>query len=555
MPAEDRKPAVATFPLVGNGMSEVAALVATVRRLAIARSIPEVMHTTTQAARALLLADGITFVIREGYFCYYAEENAISPLWKGRRFPMSACISGWCMLKAKPAVIPDIYQDARIPKDAYRPTFVRSLAMVPVRQEAPIAAMGAYWSSVKEATPAELDLLQTIANAASLAIAFVELQRQYAATAAQSLVRDRDAAAVWDRNNVLTISGRAFAQGFDLAHAVARGLDGRIHYWSGNMERLYGWSRAEAVGQVSHELLKTRFPVPLQQIDGELLESEEWNGALTHSTRDGREITVASHWALVRDDAGEPISVIEVNNDITAVKATEVALRRAKQEAEENSRAKSRLLAAVGHDLRQPLTVIRMVLSGLEGKVGSAEQQNLARADRSSEYLASALDTLLEASQLESGAIEPRVTTFPISTLLDAIREEFALIAGEKGLNFHVMSCDACVRSDAKMLGSILRNLVSNAICYTEQGTVAVACEVHDGTLSVQVRDTGIGIPEDKMDLIFEEFQRIDPSKGAGLGLGLAIVRRAAEALGHAVSVRSTLNTGSEFRIDIPAAA
>jgi signal transduction histidine kinase len=309
------------------------------------------------------------------------------------------------------------------------------------------------------------------------------------------------------------------------------------------------------VGQVSHELLKTRFPVPLQQIDGELLESEEWNGALTHSTRDGREITVASHWALVRDDAGEPISVIEVNNDITAVKATEVALRRAKQEAEENSRAKSRLLAAVGHDLRQPLTVIRMVLSGLEGKVGSAEQQNLARADRSSEYLASALDTLLEASQLESGAIEPRVTTFPISTLLDAIREEFALIAGEKGLNFHVMSCDACVHSDAKMLGSILRNLVSNAICYTEQGTVAVACEVHDSTLSVQVRDTGIGIPEDKMDLIFEEFQRIDPSKGAGLGLGLAIVRRAAEALGHAVSVRSTLNTGSEFRIDVPAAA
>jgi signal transduction histidine kinase len=264
---------------------------------------------------------------------------------------------------------------------------------------------------------------------------------------------------------------------------------------------------------------------------------------------------VASHWALLRDDAGEPLSVIEVNNDITDVKATEVALRRAKQEAEENARAKSRLLAAVGHDLKQPLTVIRMVLSGLEAKVDASEQKNLARADRSSEYLASALDTLLEASQFGSAAVKPRITTFPISALLDAIKEEFALIAGEKGLNFHVAPCDARVRSDAKMLGSILRNLVSNAIRYTEQGIVAVACEVHDGTLSVQVRDTGIGIPEDKMDLIFEEFQRINPSKGAGLGLGLAIVRRAAEALGHAVTVRSTLNTGSVFRVDVPIAA
>lgn len=555
MPAEDRKAAVATFPLVGPGMSEIAALVATVRRLAIARSMPEVMHITTQAARTLLLADGITFVLREGDFCYYAEEDAISPLWKGQRFPMSACISGWCMLEAKPAVIPDIYKDDRIPKDAYRPTFVRSLAMVPVRQEAPIAAMGAYWSRVKNPTPAEIELLQTIANAAALAIAFVELQRQYAAAAAHSLVRDGDVAAVWDRNNVLTISGRAFAQGFDLANAVARALDGRIYYWSSNMERLYGWSRGEAVGQVSHELLKTQFPVRLEQIEGELLETGEWNGELTHSTRDGREIVVASHWAVLRDDAGQPVSVIEVNNDITAVKATEVALRRAKQEAEENARAKSRLLAAVGHDLKQPLTVIRMVLSGLEAKVDASEQKNLARADRSSEYLASALDTLLEASQLESGAVKPRVTTFPISSLLDAVREEFALIAGEKGLNFHVATCDAWVCSDAKMLGSILRNLVSNAMRYTEQGTVGIGCEVHDNTLSVQVRDTGIGIPEDRMDFIFEEFQRIDPSKGAGLGLGLAIVRRAAEALGHAVTVRSTLDTGSVFRVDVPIAA
>jgi signal transduction histidine kinase len=152
--------------------------VAIVRRLAIARTISEVMQITTQAARSLLHADGVTFVLRDGDLCYYAEEDAVSPLWKGRRFPMGACISGWCMTEEKPAVIPDIYADPRIPQDAYRSTFVRSLAMVPVRHEqAAIAAMGAYWASCRQVTPEELELLETVANSAALAIAFVEMQQ------------------------------------------------------------------------------------------------------------------------------------------------------------------------------------------------------------------------------------------------------------------------------------------------------------------------------------------------------------------------------------------
>jgi signal transduction histidine kinase len=161
-----------------HGAAEAAGLVAIVRRLAVARTISEVMQVTTQAARSLMHADGVTFVLRDGDLCYYAEEDAVSPLWKGHRFPMSACISGWCMREEKPAVIPDIYADPRIPQDAYRPTFVRSLAMVPVRHEqAAIAAMGAYWASSRKVTPEELELLETVANSAALAIAFVEVQQ------------------------------------------------------------------------------------------------------------------------------------------------------------------------------------------------------------------------------------------------------------------------------------------------------------------------------------------------------------------------------------------
>jgi two-component sensor histidine kinase len=178
MPGPEQTHDVARFPLVPPNAAGPAGLVTVVRRLSIARSLEEIMEVVTNAARTLLHADGITFVLREGDLCHYAEEDAISPLWKGNRFPMSACISGWCMVEGKAAVIPDIYQDERIPHDAYRPTFVRSLAMVPVRQDDPIAAVGAYWSTRRETTAAEVDLLQAIANAAGLAIAQVELRSE-----------------------------------------------------------------------------------------------------------------------------------------------------------------------------------------------------------------------------------------------------------------------------------------------------------------------------------------------------------------------------------------
>jgi len=168
----------AVFPLARLSTMQAAGLVNVLRRLSIARSIDEVMQVAVHTVRALLGADGATFVLREGDFCHYAEEDAIAPLWKGKRFAADTCVSGWCMRHGQAVAIRDIYCDDRVPQDAYRETFVRSLAMAPVRQEDPIAALGAYWSRPREPTPSELDLLQTIANAASLSVAYVELRRE-----------------------------------------------------------------------------------------------------------------------------------------------------------------------------------------------------------------------------------------------------------------------------------------------------------------------------------------------------------------------------------------
>ena len=143
--------------------------------LASARDESAVCAIVRKAARELTGADGVSFVLREGNHCYYVDEDAIAPLWKGRRFPIETCISGWSMLNRTFTVVPDIFSDERIPQDVYRTTFVKSLAMVPVRREDPIGAIGAYWARHHPATPDEVGVLQSLADAASLALRNVQL--------------------------------------------------------------------------------------------------------------------------------------------------------------------------------------------------------------------------------------------------------------------------------------------------------------------------------------------------------------------------------------------
>ena len=150
-------------------------LVMAVQELSMARSLEDVQAVVRHAARELTGADGATFVLRDGDMCHYADEEAIAPLWKGQRFPMSTCISGWAMLNREAAVIEDIYADPRIPHDAYRPTFVKSLAMVPIRSLDPIGAIGNYWAERHLPTAEEVKLLRALADATSVALENVRM--------------------------------------------------------------------------------------------------------------------------------------------------------------------------------------------------------------------------------------------------------------------------------------------------------------------------------------------------------------------------------------------
>lgn len=172
---EDEKKARQAVKDLNSRLNE---LILAVKELSSAKSIENLQQIVTTSARKLTGADGATIIFRDHNQCYYADEEAISPLWKGKRFPMESCISGWVMLNNKKAVIADIYADSRIPQDAYRPTFVKSLVMVPVNTREPVGAIGIYWKEVCNPSAQEVNLLESLADATARSIENIQLNAQ-----------------------------------------------------------------------------------------------------------------------------------------------------------------------------------------------------------------------------------------------------------------------------------------------------------------------------------------------------------------------------------------
>lgn len=157
-----------------------ATLIDAVQKLSQVGRLEEIIDVVKRAARQITGADGATFVLRDGDFCHYVDEDAIGPLWKGRRFPIDVCISGWAMRHRQPTLIPDIVADARIPQEAYRPTFVKSLAMVPIRSLLPLGAIGIYWRETHRPTPVAVQWLQSLADSTALALEHVQSLDEFA---------------------------------------------------------------------------------------------------------------------------------------------------------------------------------------------------------------------------------------------------------------------------------------------------------------------------------------------------------------------------------------
>ncbi len=233
------------------------------------------------------------------------------------------------------------------------------------------------------------------------------------------------------------------------------------------------------------------------------------------------------------------------------------ALQLQKDAAEEASLAKTRFLAAASHDLRQPVHALSLFVGALRGYPLAAEPSQLVgRIEDSVSAMDGLFSALLDISRLDAGVVAPDIKPFPIETLLRRLEHDYAGDAAAKGLTLRIKPCAAFVRSDPVLLERILRNLVSNAVRYTDRGGVLVGCRRREN-LRIEVWDTGRGIPPTHVQRVFEEFFQLDNperDRAKGLGLGLAIVRRLAGLLGHKVSIYSQPGRGSVFSIDVPLA-
>ncbi|KAB2850595.1 MAG: hybrid sensor histidine kinase/response regulator [Hyphomicrobiaceae bacterium] len=231
------------------------------------------------------------------------------------------------------------------------------------------------------------------------------------------------------------------------------------------------------------------------------------------------------------------------------------ALEEAKAKAEEANLDKTRFLAAASHDILQPLNAARLYATTLVERVGKTSEAALVRnVDTSLEAVEEILATLIEISRLDAGRLEPEISTFPMREVLEQMRVEFAPAAANKSLDLRIVECGAYVRSDRRLLRRVLQNLVSNAIKYTLSGKVLVGCRRRNGTIQIQVGDTGPGIPPEKQALVFKEFERLPETASAvrGLGLGLSIVERIGRVLDHPISLASRPGKGTLFSIAVP---
>ena len=228
-------------------------------------------------------------------------------------------------------------------------------------------------------------------------------------------------------------------------------------------------------------------------------------------------------------------------------------LQNAKIDAERANKAKSLFLASASHDLRQPLNAMQMYIAALQSKVKDKEILRIIE-DINSVSISTArlLNALLDVSELEVGAIKPRFESFSVNNMLISIFQSFLPLAKDKGLNFRVVPSSLYVRSDPALLERILGNFMSNAIRYTNKGSVLIGCRKRGDKVVIEVWDTGCGISDDQMSLIYEDFYQIENKerdRGKGLGLGLALAKRLSESLEHKIVSKSTFGSGSCFSV------
>ena len=365
------------------------------------------------------------------------------------------------------------------------------------------------------------------------------------------------------QNQSANMAVREQARLLDLTHdsIFVRDMGDVITYWNRGAEELYGWRRDEALGKVSHQLMQTVFPVPLEDITAELLRVGRWEGELVHTKRDGSRVTSSSRWSLQRDERGRPVATMETNNDITERNQAQEALRRAQAELAHVNRVMTlgELTASIAHEVNQPLAGI--VTNG------AASLRWLNRKppelDEARGAVQSMIDDGMRASEVIkriralSKKAELQKLRLDVNDLIDDVVRlvERELLDHLVSLRLEVAAALPAVLGDRVQLQQVIINLVMNgmeamAAVTGRPRVLVIRAHRHEGEqVLIEVRDSGVGIEPQVIDNLFNAFFTTKPN---GMGMGLSISRSIIEAHGGRIWATRNSGAGATFQFTLP---
>ena len=361
---------------------------------------------------------------------------------------------------------------------------------------------------------------------------------------------------------------REQAQMLDLANVLGRDMTSHIILWNSGMEKMYGWSKAEALGKISHELLHTKFPEPLENIIAALHRKGGWEGELVRVDKHGRQLVVASQWVLHTDARGKPAAILEVNNDITERKRAEEEVRRMNVELEQRVEARTAQLTAanqeleaftysVAHDLRAPLRHIdafsRILSEDFAALLPPEARRYLETIRNGSRNMSQLVDDLLNLARV--GRQELRRKPIPLGGLVNEVVADLKRETEGRHIEWHIRQLPI-IECDPGLMKQVFANLLSNAVKYTrprEKTVIEVGSSKANGNTAVFVRDNGVGFNMKYVDKLFGVFQRLHRAEEfEGTGVGLATVERILRKHGGSIWAESGLNQGATFYFTVP---
>jgi PAS domain S-box-containing protein len=344
----------------------------------------------------------------------------------------------------------------------------------------------------------------------------------------------------------------------ELAHdaILVRDLADRITFWNHGAQEVYGWTREEVIGKVTHELFKTEFPAPLEQITAELFKNDRWEGEIAHLTRSGRRAVMASRWALQRDSYGRATAVLEINRDITERKRAEDALRKQTAELARSNAELQQFAYVASHDLQEPLRMVvsymQIIAEQYKGRLDADADEFIGYAVEGATRMRQLISALLEYSRA-GGETQQAVIT-DCNRILNDVKSNLEIVIQE---NAAVITSDPLptIAVDPTQMSQLFQNLIANAIRFRskEQPRIHVAAIRNRSEWIFSVADNGIGIAPEHHSRIFVIFQRLhDRMEYPGTGIGLAICKKIVERFGGRIWLESGPGKGSSFFFSIP---